>query len=213
MRASTHLVILAAIIVVGSLLSTSCIPASNVEELSSSPSADEGLSATGNGNFGSTAGEEDSSGVCSVHEVVCMESGGEESCVDLNSSTQHCGSCGRRCFSNQQCAEGTCNGVGIVTAQELEQALKAKDFVLINVRVPDFGLIPGTDASIPHDRIDLLKEAIGEDRDQRAVLYCGTATRIRVALQLLREEGYRNISVLEDGIAGWERAGLPVAAR
>lgn len=155
------------------------------------------------------AGEDDGLVVCSIgEEVPCGES--VEDCVDLSASTQHCGACGRRCFSNQECTDGECTGVGVLSAAELKEALNDKDFKLINVRVPPVGLIPGTDASIPHDRLDLLKDAIGEDRDKRAVLYCGTSTRIRVALQLLREEGYRSISVLEDGFRGWERAGYPV---
>lgn len=171
------------------------------QAFASAPEADDG------------ADLDESMGVCSAHEVVCGESVQEAGCVDLATSTQHCGACGRRCFSDQECTEGACTGVGVITSDELARALEEKDFLLINVRVPAHDLIPGTDASVPHDRLDLMKEVLGEDRDRRAVLYCGTSTRIRIALRLLREEGYTNISVLDNGITGWTRAGFSTVAR
>lgn len=151
--------------------------------------------------------ENGETGICSPELVLCGET--EDDCVDVNTSIQHCGECGRRCFSNQKCTEGSCSGVGVITAAQLKEAMENKDFLLINVRVPPVGIIPGTDASIPHNQLDRMVAAIGEDRDKRVVLYCGTSTRIKIALQLLRERGYKNISVLENGVSGWRQAGFP----
>jgi len=149
----------------------------------------------------------DTSGICKPQEVLCGETA--EDCVDVTTSIKNCGKCGRRCFSNQQCTEGHCTGVGVITATELKKALADKDFLLINVRVPPIGIIPGTDKSIPNNELDALVEAIGKDLNKRVILYCGTSTRIKVALRLLREKGYKNISVLENGVRGWMAAGFP----
>lgn len=146
------------------------------------------------------------SGICKPQEVLCGET--VEDCVDVTTSIQNCGKCGRRCFNNQQCTEGHCTGVGVITPPQLKKAMKNKDFLLINVRVPPIAIIPGTDKSIPHNKLESLVEAIGKDLNKRVILYCGTSTRIKVALRLLREKGYKNISVLENGVRGWMAAGF-----
>ena len=147
--------------------------------------------------------------VCTPDTVQCAEAD-TVACVDLSTSVRHCGTCGRRCFSDQACSEGACTGVGVIGPQELKAALQEKNFKLINVRLPPVGIIPGTDASIRHDDLERLVELIGPDREQPVVLYCGTSTRIKVALRLLRERGYRNVSVLENGVMSWRKAGYPV---
>ncbi len=195
---STTLFRISTALCVGCLLLVSCNHESD-DERSVAKAEDAGSVSSGNG---AGAGE-----VCGIMETDCGEGDDDEDCVDLNASTRHCGACGRRCFSHQECTDGECRGVGVLSPDELSRALEDQDFLLINVRAPAQALIPGTDASVPHNRLDLMKEVIGEDRERRVVLYCGTSTRIRVALRLLRDEGYENVSVLENGVAGWERAG------
>ncbi len=42
-----------------------------------------------------------------------------------------------------------------------------------------------------------------------AVLYCGAGKRSCTAAQQLIESGYRDVAVVEGGIAGWKAADLP----
>ncbi len=146
--------------------------------------------------------------VCSDGKALCGKT--VQECFDLANSIKHCGKCGRRCFNRQRCEQGNCRGVGLLSPAELREAIKEKDFKLINVRVPARGVIPGTDASVPHNRIDMLRKIIGDDLDARVVLYCGTSKRMSISLQLLKKAGYRNVSVLDNGIMGWMKAGFPV---
>ena len=146
-----------------------------------------------------------SSNGCEDRAVLCGET-----CVDLTESNENCGKCGRRCFRRQDCDEGFCRGLGVVSVAELQQHLNDKDFLLINVRVPASGVIPGTDASIAHDRLEELKAAIGDDLDRRIVLYCGTTGRVQTPLRTLVESGYRSVTYLDGGIMAWQMAGLPI---
>lgn len=48
-------------------------------------------------------------------------------------------------------------------------------------------------------------------RAGRVVLYCACKTEeIQSAYQLLRDQGYRNVSVMEDGFPGWVKRGYPL---
>ncbi len=143
---------------------------------------------------------------CNENRIACGES-----CVDLSTSKKHCGRCGGRCFSRQRCEEGVCRGLGVVGVNELKERLDDKDFLLVNVRVPPVGIIPGTDATIPHDRVDEIKELIGDDPDRKVVLYCGTAARVQTPVSALQESGYRSIAFVDGGAMAWRRAGLPMA--
>ncbi len=109
-----------------------------------------------------------------------------------------------KCFREQTCAKGFCQGIGSVSVDELKTALPNKDFLLINVRVPVVGSIPGTDAVIPNENLDQLSEYIGKDPRRKVVLYCRTVPRARSAAQALAERGFRNVSVLEGGILAWQ---------
>lgn len=145
-------------------------------------------------------------GDCDENTVRC-----NGSCVNISVSPANCGKCGRRCFNRQSCVEGNCRGLGVVTATELQERLGGeKDFLLVNVRVPADGIIPGTDASIPHDNIEKLKEFIGDDLDRPVVLYCGTTGRVQVSLRSLFEHGYRSVTYLDGGAMGWQTQGLPL---
>lgn len=48
-------------------------------------------------------------------------------------------------------------------------------------------------------------------RAGRVVLYCACrAEEIQVAYQFLRDQGYRNVGVMEEGFSGWVRLGYPL---
>lgn len=131
-------------------------------------------------------------------------------CVDLDTDTAHCGTCGNRCAPSQECVSGHCNGIGVYSPAALWAALANKDFLLINVRVPPVGLLPHTDASISDEDPDALAAFIGGDRTREVVLYCRTNPRSLHAVAELNSRGYTNVSYLEGGVTAWTEAGYPL---
>lgn len=48
-------------------------------------------------------------------------------------------------------------------------------------------------------------------RTSRVILYCACPPlEVQAAYQFLRDEGYRNISVMEEGFPGWVKRGYPL---
>jgi rhodanese-related sulfurtransferase len=57
----------------------------------------------------------------------------------------------------------------------------------------------------------LLRRYAEVPRTGRVILYCDCLPEeIQAAYQLLRDQGYRNISVMEEGFPGWIKRGYPV---
>lgn len=94
-----------------------------------------------------------------------------------------------------------------VAPAELYAELQHKDFLLINVHIPDEGEIAGTDAHIAYNKIDKLTEFIGSDLSTRVVLYCLTNAMSTWAGDKLVTRGYRAIRYLDGGMTGWTNAG------
>lgn len=97
-----------------------------------------------------------------------------------------------------------------LTPAELHAALEAKDFLLINVHVPDAGEIPGTDVHLPYTDVPAIAAVLGADLDVKAVLYCRTNAMVEIALPDLLARGYRNLSYLDGGMNAWTAAGYPL---
>ena len=49
------------------------------------------------------------------------------------------------------------------------------------------------------------------DREKTYLVYCRTGNRTKGALKVMRELGFRNVSVLSGGITKWKEAGFPTA--
>jgi rhodanese-related sulfurtransferase len=103
----------------------------------------------------------------------------------------------------------------VVTADELYSVLQAngpKPLVL-DVRTPrefDGGHVPGA-VNIPHTQLQLRLAEIQSAAGAGVVVYCEVGTRSQFALSLLRQAGYENVQHLAGDMAGWRRAGLPIA--
>lgn len=82
---------------------------------------------------------------------------------------------------------------------------------VLNVHVPDEGSIPGTDASVPFDR---LRERRGElpDPSTPLAVYCRTGRMSAEAVRTLADLGYRDVVELRGGMVAWEAAGRPLLA-
>ena len=70
------------------------------------------------------------------------------------------------------------------------------------------GRVPGA-RSLPLS--DLRRRAGEVPRTGRVILYCACPPlEVQAAYQFLRDQGYRNTSVMEDGFPGWVKLGYPV---
>ncbi len=58
---------------------------------------------------------------------------------------------------------------------------------------------------------ELLRRYAEVPRTGRVILYCDCSTeQIQAAYQFLRDQGYRNVSVMEEGFPGWVKRGYPL---
>lgn len=97
-----------------------------------------------------------------------------------------------------------------LTAAELNAALSAKDFLLVDVHIPAADHIAGTDARVAYHDTSALVALVGADLDRKVVLTCMSSAMSGQAGQALVRRGYRNVSHLVGGMDAWVAAGYPV---
>ena len=97
-----------------------------------------------------------------------------------------------------------------VSPEELGGALRGGDLLLVNTHVPFAGDIPGTDLSVPYDRIREDLERLPADRDARIAVYCLGGPMSASASKALVGLGYENVWDLRGGMEAWEAAGYPL---
>jgi phage shock protein E len=90
---------------------------------------------------------------------------------------------------------------------KLSEMLASKDFLLVNVHVPDEGEIPGTDIHIPFDVIGQRTAEMPDSKDARIVLYCRSGSMSGIAARELVQLGYSGIYNLDGGYRAWIEAG------
>ncbi len=100
-----------------------------------------------------------------------------------------------------------------VSAAELQQMLKDKDFVFVNVHIPFAGNIEGTDVSIPYDVIGQKLSLLPPDKSYKIVLYCRSGHMSKIAAETLVKLGYSNIWSLDGGMQAWEAAGFSLETK
>ena len=98
------------------------------------------------------------------------------------------------------------------TAAELKAMLDKKDFLLVNVRIPNDGIIPGTDAHIPYDAVASHLDKLPSDKAARVFIYCRSGNTSQIAAQALVKLGFTGVWELDGGIGAWKAAGYPTLA-
>ena len=109
-------------------------------------------------------------------------------------------------------AEGEYRNLGPVEARErIEQGSGNPDFVLLDVRTPgEFRSERiGGALLIDYNSRTFREEMAKLDRGKTYLVYCRTGNRSTGALEVMREEGFRNVYHLDGGIVKWKEAGLP----
>jgi len=114
-------------------------------------------------------------------------------------------------------AQGAVEGYPTVSPAEARETIRKRSadpgFVLLDVRTPkEFGeeRIPGAvmvDYKSPAFRDEIAKL----DRGKSYLVYCRTGNRTDGTAKVMRELGFRNVSVMMGGITKWKEAGFPTA--
>lgn len=101
------------------------------------------------------------------------------------------------------------DGYTKLTAQQLNDALAAKAFTLVNVHVPYAGELAQTDLFIAYDQIAQQANKL-PDKSAPIVLYCRSGHMSTQAAKTLVKLGYTNVLELDGGMGAWESAGYQV---
>ena len=97
-------------------------------------------------------------------------------------------------------------------AEQLARSMSSKNFILVNVHVPDQGSLPKTDVSIPFDQIKTSLDKLPR-KDAPIVVYCRSGGMSAQVAATLAAAGYTRIYELKGGFNGWKAAGHDLASK
>ena len=120
----------------------------------------------------------------------------------------------------QMVAEGR-EGTAMVSPQEAQERMRAEpNTLVVDVRdaqdLSGTGIIPGAlnvslgtlplraDQELPED----VRNAELQDRERPIITTCGAGGQASLAAKVLKDMGFKNVSILEGGTSGWKQAGL-----
>jgi len=86
-----------------------------------------------------------------------------------------------------------------ITSNKFSDMLKNKDFILLDVHIPEQEHIASTDLFIPYDSIGKNVSKLPEDKNSKIVVYCRSGSMSRAAADSLVELGYDNVYDLVGG--------------
>ena len=97
-----------------------------------------------------------------------------------------------------------------ISADELMSMMDNKDFYLVDVHVPNEGLMPQLDARIPYNEIAEQLDRLPSDKAARIVLTCKSGGMSSEAATTLADLGYTNVYNLAGGFLAWKDKGYPL---
>lgn len=120
-------------------------------------------------------------------------------------------------FAMQATDNPTLPKAPFVTPNEVRQwQAQGKDFVFVDVREPEefeTGHIEGS-INIPYAQVDDRLAEFTKETDTSYVIYCiHSSWRAPYVANLMADEGYENVYVLEGGVAGWNGEGQEIGER
>ena len=95
----------------------------------------------------------------------------------------------------------------VMSVDELHTQMTDKDFLLINVHIPDKKKIDSTNEHISYTNTSALVTALNSDKAAKAVLYCKTGPMSTKATKDLVKLGFYNIYDLTGGFVAWKAQG------
>ncbi|OCB51878.1 sulfurtransferase [Mycobacterium vulneris] len=98
----------------------------------------------------------------------------------------------------------------LLDADEFAATIGESDTLTINVHVPYEGDIPGTDLSIPFDRIAEHSDRLPGDRGVTIAVYCRSGPMSTTAAETLKSLGYTDVVELDGGMKAWRASGRPL---
>ncbi|WNY28831.1 Sulfurtransferase [Methanimicrococcus stummii] len=97
--------------------------------------------------------------------------------------------------------------------EKIQELMAEKDVNLIDVRSPQERISDGSIAGSENIDIrgpDFNQKLNALDKNKTLVLYCRAGNRSQTAAQRAVDAGFKDVYMIEGGIAGWESSGLPV---
>lgn len=98
--------------------------------------------------------------------------------------------------------------VQMISATDLNKAMKNQDIFLVDVHIPEQQHIKGTDAFIPFNDVQEHQDKLPSDKNTPIYLYCEGGPMGNAAARSLHELGYNNLINLEGGANAWKKAGF-----
>ncbi len=121
----------------------------------------------------------------------------------------------------QMVAEGR-EGTPMVSPQEVQRRMKEEaNTLVVDVRdaqdIAGTGIVPGAVnvslGTLPLRADQELPESFRnqdlQDRERPIITTCGGGGQASLAAKVLKDMGFKNVSILEGGTNGWKQAGLP----
>jgi rhodanese-related sulfurtransferase len=99
-----------------------------------------------------------------------------------------------------------------VNVEQAAAMLARGEAVVLDIRTPEehaAGHIAGA-TNLNYHAKDFAERLGGLDRDRVYVMHCATGRRSTRALELFKEQGFRNVHHLRVGFEGWKAAGQEV---
>lgn len=95
-----------------------------------------------------------------------------------------------------------------ITPEQLNEMMQNKDFILIDVHIPEQEHIKGTDDVLPFNELTQRMDELPVDLSAKMVVYCRSGSMSKTASKELADMGYTNVYNLVGGRNDWVAKGF-----